>query len=154
MRRGRPSPHRVIVGLLRPGREVPTGGSHCPASDGLGRGAARPPSRSELASPEREVDGGNPLDSRVRFAVIGDFGLDGESEAKVADLVTSWNPDFVITTGDNNYFQGAASTIDQNIGKYYCQFIGNYLIPDSAPPYRRAESNKLRNAHSGEITTI
>ena len=73
-----------------------------------------------------EPDGGDSLATLVRFAVIGDYGLDGENEAKVADLVTSWNPDFVITTGDNNYFQGDASTIDLNIGKYYCQFIGNY----------------------------
>ena len=30
----------------------------------------------------------------------------------VANMVRSWAPDCVITTGDNNYSVGAASTID------------------------------------------
>ncbi len=62
----------------------------------------------------------------IRFAVIGDFGSDNKKEANVAALVKSWNPDFVITTGDNNYQKGRAKTIDKNIGKYYSDFIGNY----------------------------
>lgn len=62
----------------------------------------------------------------VRFAVIGDFGLAGPDEARVARLVKSWHPDFVITTGDDNYPDGAESTIDANIGQYYSDFIGNY----------------------------
>ena len=68
----------------------------------------------------------NPDDSTIRFAVIGDYGKDSANEGRVADLVSSWNPDFVITTGDNNYPDGAGSTIDDNIGKYYSQFIGDY----------------------------
>ena len=60
----------------------------------------------------------------VRFAVIGDYGIAGQPEADVAALVQSWNPDIVITTGDNNYPNGEASTIDANIGQYYHQFIG------------------------------
>jgi tartrate-resistant acid phosphatase type 5 len=62
----------------------------------------------------------------VRFAVIGDYGLDSEPEARVARMVAGWRPDFVITTGDNNYPLGEASTIDANIGKHYARFIGNY----------------------------
>src|SRR5882672_2775641 len=62
----------------------------------------------------------------VRFAVIGDYGLNNSTERDVADLVKSWNPDFVITVGDNNYPYGAASTIDANIGKYYHNFIFPY----------------------------
>ena len=62
----------------------------------------------------------------VRFAVIGDYGNDSANEAQVATLIHSWNPDFVITTGDNNYEDGEAATIDDNIGKHYSQFIGNY----------------------------
>jgi hypothetical protein len=61
-----------------------------------------------------------------RFAVIGDYGYDGPNEAAVAALVKSWNPDAVLTVGDNNYGIGAAETIDQNIGKHYQQFIGDY----------------------------
>ena len=60
------------------------------------------------------------------YAVIGDFGDAGQPEADVANLVQSWNPDYVLTVGDNNYPDGEASTIDANIGQYYHQYIGNY----------------------------
>jgi len=66
-------------------------------------------------------------DGIVRFAVIGDYGSAGLAEQSVADLVKSWNPDFVVTTGDNNYALGEASTIDQNIGQYYQEFIYPYV---------------------------
>lgn len=62
-------------------------------------------------------------DEEVVFAVIGDYGRDGEAEAEVAGLVASWGPDFVITLGDNNYPDGAADTIEANIGKHYGAFI-------------------------------
>ncbi|HMJ51537.1 MAG TPA: metallophosphoesterase [Polyangiaceae bacterium] len=153
--RGRPARHAVSVAIAVMGclpacfDPVDRTGSpepFCPASVGLPRRGAQPqPKRvgSAAAGGEDEdedggPDGGDTLATRVQFAVIGDFGLDGADEARVADLVTSWNPDFVITTGDNNYFQGAASTIDQNIGKYYCQFIGNYRgQPEAGSPLNR-----------------
>src|SRR5207237_99995 len=62
----------------------------------------------------------------VRLAVIGDFVEDTAEEGAVAALVKSWKPDAVITLGDDNYPQGAAATIDANIGKYYGDFIGSY----------------------------
>lgn len=62
----------------------------------------------------------------VRFAVIGDYGKAGTVEQTVADLVKSWNVDFIITTGDNNYPSGQATTIDANIGQYYHDFIAPY----------------------------
>lgn len=63
---------------------------------------------------------------KVTFAVIGDYGLAGQNEADVANLVKSWNPDFIVTTGDNNYPDGAAWSIDQNIGQYYHDYIFPY----------------------------
>jgi hypothetical protein len=60
------------------------------------------------------------------FAVIGDFGKDSQPEKNVSDLVNSWKPDFIITTGDNNYPGGKGTTIDQNIGKYYHNYIAPY----------------------------
>jgi hypothetical protein len=62
----------------------------------------------------------------VRFAVIGDYGSARQPEADVANMVKSWDPDFIITTGDNNYEDGAASTIDQNVGQFYHSFIFSY----------------------------
>ncbi len=64
--------------------------------------------------------------ARLRFAVIGDYGHTSTNAARVAALVGSWNPDFVLTTGDNNYPVGAAETIDNNIGRGYSAFIGDY----------------------------
>src|SRR3972149_6817631 len=61
--------------------------------------------------------------SSAHFAVIGDYGVDNTNEAGVAALVKSWSPDFIITTGDNNYLYGESSTIDRNIGKYYHEYI-------------------------------
>ena len=67
-----------------------------------------------------------PPGSTIQFAIIGDYGHNSASEAAVATLVASWKPDFVIATGDSNYNDGEASTIDANIGQYYSDFIGNY----------------------------
>lgn len=65
-------------------------------------------------------------EGEMRFAVIGDFGSPGEPLADVAALVASWNPEFVVTAGDNNYPDGEAATIDANIGQYYSDFIYPY----------------------------
>ncbi|RMF69146.1 MAG: T9SS C-terminal target domain-containing protein [Calditrichaeota bacterium] len=65
-------------------------------------------------------------DGAVRFAVVGDYGVDDQRESDVAALIKSWQPDFVITVGDNNYPRGERSTIDKNIGKYFHEFIHPY----------------------------
>lgn len=65
----------------------------------------------------------------IHFAVIGDYGEAGQAEADVAALVDSWDVDFIVTVGDNNYPDGEASTIDQNIGQYYQAYIHNNDIP-------------------------
>lgn len=62
----------------------------------------------------------------TRFAVIGDYGEAGQAEADVAALVEGWDVDFIVTVGDNNYPDGEASTIDQNIGQYYQAYIHPY----------------------------
>jgi tartrate-resistant acid phosphatase type 5 len=62
----------------------------------------------------------------LRFAVIGDYGEGNQAEQDVADLVKSWNPELVITVGDNNYPSGAAETIDDHIGRFYSEFIHPY----------------------------
>lgn len=62
--------------------------------------------------------------SGLRFAVVGDFGVDTLDERRVADLIHGWAPDFVVTVGDNNYHK--ASDYDRVIGKYYARYIGGY----------------------------
>ncbi|MFL5734150.1 MAG: metallophosphoesterase [Chloroflexia bacterium] len=73
-----------------------------------------------------DLPGGPASTSTPRFAVIGDYGDGSPEESDVSNLVRSWNPDFIITTGDNNYDNGAAHTIDPNIGQYYHDFVFPY----------------------------
>jgi hypothetical protein len=68
---------------------------------------------------------GPPFWRSATFAVFGDYGMASTDEARVANLVQSWDVDFVITTGDNNY-TGLSDGIDGVIGRYYSDFIGNY----------------------------
>jgi len=72
---------------------------------------------------ERECGADSPS---TRFVIIGDYGLSGPNEANVAALALRLNPDFIITTGDNNYPLGEAETIDENIGRYFHSFIAPY----------------------------
>lgn len=60
------------------------------------------------------------------FAIIGDYGKSGVNELNVTNLVKYWNPDFILTTGGNNFDFGEQSTIDENIGQYYHPFIYPY----------------------------
>ncbi|HMQ98310.1 MAG TPA: metallophosphoesterase [Ignavibacteria bacterium] len=72
----------------------------------------------------------NPVLSQpvTRFAAIGDYGRwYTEGEALVSQMVHGWNPDFIITLGDNNYEYGADSTIDSNIGQFYHDYIRPYF---------------------------
>lgn len=75
----------------------------------------------------------------TRFAVIGDFGNDTQPEADVAALVKSWNPDSILTVGDNSYQTASPfSLLDKNVGKYYHEFIYNYPgIYGAGSPTRR-----------------
>lgn len=75
----------------------------------------------------------------ARFAVIGDYGADTLAEMEVAILIHGWQPDFIITTGDNNYPFGAADTIDAHIGQYY----HDYIFPYSGIYGSGADSNRF-----------
>src|SRR3989344_5792360 len=54
------------------------------------------------------------VDEDITFAVVGDFGANSDPESDVANLIKSWNVNFVTTTGDNIY---DSSNYDQSIGK-------------------------------------
>ena len=61
-----------------------------------------------------------------KFVIIGDYGADSGNELLVANMVKSWSPDFIITVEDNNYDFGETSTIDENIGQFYHDYIKPY----------------------------
>ena len=69
-------------------------------------------------------DGGPP--DVARFAAIGDYGSGSADEGAVADLIRNWGADYIVTLGDNNYPSGEAATIDDNIGRFYADYIGGY----------------------------
>lgn len=60
---------------------------------------------------------------RQTIAVIGDFGVGDVNEAEVAALVESWAPEAILTVGDNNYENGEAATLDDNVGQFYHAYI-------------------------------
>ncbi len=64
--------------------------------------------------------------SPLVFAAIGDYGLAGPAEEAVANLVKSWNPAFIVTLGDNNYPNGASYSLEDNIGRYFSDYIFRY----------------------------
>src|SRR5437762_12306506 len=59
----------------------------------------------------------------VVIATIGDYGTVMPSDLAVANLVKSWNPDFIMTLGDNNYL---GTNYDLAVGKFYHEFIYTY----------------------------
>jgi tartrate-resistant acid phosphatase type 5 len=62
----------------------------------------------------------------IRFGVIGDYGDGSQPEQDVANRLKSWDLDIVTTTGDNNYADGGADTIDPHVGQFYQEFIYPY----------------------------
>lgn len=69
----------------------------------------------------------DPVPLRLQFAVIGDYGSGSANESAVARLVAAWNPEILITLGDNNYPLGERATIDAHIGQFYSEFIHPYV---------------------------
>lgn len=68
----------------------------------------------------------------LRFVILGDFGVATYggahigNEASVASMIQRFEPEFIVTLGDNNYPDGLESTIDTNIGQFYHRFIYPY----------------------------
>ncbi|MBI5435110.1 MAG: metallophosphoesterase [Planctomycetes bacterium] len=82
---------------------------------------------AQTATPHAGASVARPTEIPLRWAVIGDYGRDNQQEADIAALVKSWAPEFVVTTGDNNYPAGSAATIDANISEHYREFIFPYV---------------------------
>lgn len=61
-------------------------------------------------------------DSMV-FVLIGDQGKDTAAQAKVASTFKTYNPDFIVTSGDNSYDDFTTALAKNNVGKHYGDFI-------------------------------
>ncbi len=68
----------------------------------------------------------NQANAQTKFAIIGDYGNGSPAEADVSAMINTWNVDFIITNGDNNYDVGSKATIDEHIGQFYSDWIGDY----------------------------
>lgn len=75
----------------------------------------------------------------VVFAAIGDYGSGNQDEGDVAKLIETWQPDFIITLGDNNYPEGAADNMDKAVG----QFFHNYIFPYKGSYGEGADKNRF-----------
>jgi len=88
-----------------------------------------------------------------KIAVIGDYRSSGPGTDSVSMLVKSWNPDIILTTGDN--FRLSDGTVDDQVGQYYSGYIypyvGNYLPGGSVNTFypsignHELENNGLQN---------
>lgn len=68
------------------------------------------------------------------FAIIGDYGLaanmvPGGPAYRVAARLHTWNPEIIISTGDNNYYAGSASTIHANNTVYWPDIREGRMFP-------------------------
>lgn len=89
------------------------------------------------------TDTTNPAEPTV-FAVIGDYGTDDENERAVAELVASWDPDFIITTGDDYYARAGGrgtARYDESTGAYYGRWLSDISTTGRRQPTGMAEVN-------------
>lgn len=66
-------------------------------------------------STKRELSGDDPL----RVAVVGDYGAFTTDELRVVTQIMFWNPDILLTTGDNAYESGTLDEFQANVFKPY-----------------------------------
>ncbi len=86
------------------------------------------------------------VNTTTTFAVIGDYGMDDANEQSVATLVTGWNPDFVVTTGDDYYNPAGGSgtgKYDESTGAYYCNFLTDISTTGGRCPTGLAVVNRF-----------
>jgi tartrate-resistant acid phosphatase type 5 len=80
----------------------------------------------------------------LRFAVIGDYGTGNDHAAKVAHLVATWKPSFVIATGDDYYAPagGRGNTkYDRSTGAFYCAWLADITTSGNKCPQGKAKTN-------------
>ncbi len=82
----------------------------------------------------------------LTFAVIGDYGMDNTPELNVANMVNGWNPELILTTGDDYYAPaGGIDTgkFDESTGAYFCNFLKDISTSGTRCPLGLAPVNKF-----------
>ncbi len=89
----------------------------------------------------------------VLFAALGDYGVSGAILSGISGMIRGWNPDFIISTGDNNYglldvtadndpeAPGFQNAWEFNVGSYF----GGYLLgrQDGSFPLQTSPSQRF-----------
>lgn len=65
-------------------------------------------------------------ETTITFAIIGDYGTGGAQAGAVASLTASWNPAFIVTTGDD-YYSEAGGTGTGRYRKSTSRFYSNWV---------------------------
>jgi tartrate-resistant acid phosphatase type 5 len=82
----------------------------------------------------------------TKFAVLGDYGSGNSNEAAVASLIASWNPAYIVTTGDGYRAEAGGSgtgKYDNSNGRYYCAFLKDITTSGTWCPTGLAPINKF-----------
>lgn len=81
------------------------------------------------------------------IAHISDYGCEKQSTKDVSNMVRSWNPEIILSSGDDNYARssGCADNIDANVGQFYADYI--YPYPTH---YKKAKAD---NSGYDELST-
>lgn len=116
----------TLILLLLAACGLPTASATLPVEVPLDPASETAPAQTDIPQPSDTPQVSPTDETPVVFAVIGDYGQAGRHAFGVAEMIDRWFVDFIVTTGDNNYQDGEAATIDENIGQYYHRYIGNY----------------------------
>jgi hypothetical protein len=76
----------------------------------------------------RFVDNRGPAGTHLRFAVMGDMGDGSPSQHAIARLMAAWQPEFVLTVGDNVYPNGAPDEWGPKFFDVYGPMLANAPI--------------------------
>jgi len=82
----------------------------------------------------------------ITFAVIGDYGTGDAHERAVAKLVASWDPAFVITTGDGYYSEAGGKGMakyGRSTGAYYGKWLENKSAKGKRLPVGKGRVNSF-----------
>ncbi|MFY0579952.1 metallophosphoesterase [Cystobacter fuscus] len=91
--------HSILLSGLQPATE------YSYVIEGCGVSSGEPRSFRTASGPQAR---------EVRFAVLGDFGIEGSAQAAVARSLQARRPELVVTVGDNIYESGTDAEFESN----------------------------------------
>jgi tartrate-resistant acid phosphatase type 5 len=81
------------------------------------------------------------------LAVVGDFGYDHPYIEELGSMVRGWNPDYVVTTGDNLQTISLPATgtdrYDRVVGRHFCSFMANVAPGPYCPSGGQSAKNRF-----------